>query len=106
MVYVNGIGKFMCCPCRMLTWGITLSDSTRYVCQGLMLYDTLVMGLRWTPPYGTQVARLRVDTTPDMPLRNSIIAKVNIDSENNADVILLWPELCWDPKHFEWQRNA
>ena len=50
--------------CQLVRW--YMSDSTRETCQGLMLCDPLETGLRRTSPYDTQVARLRVDTTPDV----------------------------------------
>ena len=50
--------------CQHVMWH--LGDSTREACQGLRLCDPLETGLRWTSPYGTQVARLRVDITPNV----------------------------------------
>ena len=60
-----GIGMYVVhVECGLSTCVWHLSDSTKDVCQGLMLCDTLGMGLRQTSPYSTQVVGLRVDTTP------------------------------------------
>ena len=52
--------------CGLSTCVWHLNDSTWDACQGLMLCDPLGMRLRRTSSYDTQVAGLRVDTTPDV----------------------------------------